>query len=279
MLEVPDAKQVRREDLNESASDDDESRDDRWDTAMRGKLNEQLSGVLDIRFMADQDSEKPQPRDSNEGDGADAEDAEEAGEEFAFRLFRDEEPHKVMLRPQDGGTGRAGDGGFVVPKRPISFYLAEEPPPQVVKEFKMAAVSAEYLFEDAKQRRWGLEKPWKVTTITITTSRGGNPSGSAPTHTATAEKGKGKGKRRRPSKKRRIILRVREKVKKEREEAANRNLMDKEQHLKDKKKRLNRLKKLKRRAKAREEKKGAPGDDAASKQSSRDTSPSHMNEE
>ncbi|KAI1079353.1 hypothetical protein F5B20DRAFT_544604 [Whalleya microplaca] len=273
MFEVPDAKQVRREDLYGSASDDDESRDDRWDSAMRWKLNEQLSGVLDLHFSTDRNNERPQTVGANEEVG-DEVDTEEAGQEFAFRLFRDEEPHKVVLQPQNGQTDGAGNGGFVVPKRPMSYYLAEELPPHIMKEFKMAAVSSDYLFEDAKKRRWGLEKPWKVTTISITTNRETGPK-SSPVQNSTAEA----GKRKRPGKKRRIILRVREKAKKEKEENAKHELIDKEQHLKDKKKRLNRQKKLKRRAKAREEKQKAPGDEGGSEQGSRDSSPDDSHEE
>ncbi len=52
-----------------------------------------------------------------------------------------------------------------------------------------------------------------------------------------------------PGQEHRILLRVREKAKREREEIAKKLALDKEQHLQEKKKRLNREKKLKRRQK------------------------------
>ncbi|KAI0885127.1 uncharacterized protein GGS22DRAFT_200186 [Annulohypoxylon maeteangense] len=277
MLEVPDAKRVRREDLYESNSEDESMQDDQLDSTLRGKLNAQLSGLLGLNLEADGDDIAqipPGSRIKNAADDlvGDDEDAQKSGEEaFTFRLFRNEEPsHKVVLESQDIGTEKAGEGAFVVQKRPISYYLASEPPPELANEFRVASVSADYLLQDAKKRRWGLEKPWKVTTITITTNKKtAAPSGSTSSNGAT---GIGKQKKR-PGKKRRIILRVRQKAKKELEENAKKQLVDKEQHLKEKKQRLNKQKKLKRRAKARELKQSMKGD-GASEQNSRDSSPS-----
>ncbi|KAI0381780.1 hypothetical protein F5Y04DRAFT_59871 [Hypomontagnella monticulosa] len=271
MFEVPDAKRVRREDLQDSASDEEQTEDEQWDSTLRGKLNAQLSGLLDLSFTADgvieaQKPSKPQTDDINESpdDKVITNDENLEEETFTFRLFRDEEPlQKVVLKPQNV-EGKSSDGGFIVAKRPLSYYLAGEPSPESAKEFRMAAVSADYLLQDAKKRRWGLEKPWKVTTIAITINKKVAASGSSANNTIADEIGKPKKKR--PGKKRRIILRSREKAKKEHEQATKQHLADKEQHLKDKKKRLNRQKKLKRRAKEREKKQGT-GDDAASEQS------------
>ncbi|KAJ8123041.1 hypothetical protein O1611_g9691 [Lasiodiplodia mahajangana] len=63
-----------------------------------------------------------------------------------------------------------------------------------------------------------------------------------------------KKKRTRPGKKHRILLRVREKAAREREETAKKIALEKEQHIQDKKKRLNRKRKLKRKQKEREKK-------------------------
>ncbi|KAI2641709.1 hypothetical protein GGS26DRAFT_536539 [Hypomontagnella submonticulosa] len=277
MFEVPDAKRVRREDLRDSASDEEATEDDQWDSALRGKLNARLSGLLDLSFATDGDTEAQKPSESQTGDGNEGSNVgviENTGspkeEAFTFRLFRDEEPsRKVILKPQNV-EGKNGDGGFIVAKRPLSYYVAGEPSPESAKEFRMAAVSADYLLQDAKKRRWGLEKPWKVKTIAITINGKIPPTGSSASDNVAAESGK--PKKRRPCKKRRIILRIREKAKKEQAETAKQQLVDKEQHLKDKKKRLNRQKKLKRRAKEREKKQGIR-DDAASEQSSRNASP------
>ncbi|KAI0848662.1 hypothetical protein F5Y00DRAFT_238207 [Daldinia vernicosa] len=272
MFDVPDAKRIRREELYDSPSDEEAPQDDQWDSTLREKLNAQFSGLLDLSFAADGETRTQQISESQAGNAnenaQDGDDVEEPQEEaFTFRLFRDEEPsRKVVLEPQNAGVEGNGDGAFVVAKRPISYYLVEEMPPEAANRFKMAAVSADYLFQDAKRRRWGLEKPWKVTTITIVTNNkistpdsyiGGNSTASV------------KGKKKRPGKKRRIILRTREKAKKEQEEAAKQQTVEKEEHLKDKKKRLNRQKKLKRRAKEREKKQGMK-DDVTSEHSKRE---------
>ncbi|KAI0840084.1 hypothetical protein F5Y06DRAFT_263594 [Hypoxylon sp. FL0890] len=272
MFEVPDAKRVRREELYESSSEEEAPNDDQLESTLRGKLNAQLSGLLDLDFEVDESNQahqlpKPPTADANE-DHCDDGDVEKPAEAFVFRLFRDEEPsRKVVLEPQGAGMEKDG-GAFVVPKRPISYYLAGEPSPEAAEEYRMAAVSADYLFQDAKKRRWGLEKPWKVTTITITT----NKKMAAPGSSVSTANETGRPKKKRPGKKRRIILRVREKVKKEREAAAKQQLIEKEQHLQEKKKRLNKVKKLRRRAKAREKKQNVR-DDASSEHSSRDSSP------
>ncbi|XXG99939.1 hypothetical protein Hte_006280 [Hypoxylon texense] len=281
MFQLPDAKRIRRKDLydSDSASDEDtvEVEAGPLDSSLQEKLNAQLSGLLDLSFTAGENIETlqaPQSTESRNGDTSkelrDDGGVEEAGEEtFTFRLFRDEEPSRqVVLEPQDAGARKDGDGAFVIAKRPMSYYLAEDLSPKVAKEFRAVAVSADYLLQDAKKRRWGLEKPWKVTTITITTNKRIDAPDSHPNQDSSSEM----KKKKRPGKKRRIILRVREKAKKEREEATKRQVVDKEEHLKEKKKRLNRQKKLKRRAKEREKKQGAIGD-AASEANSRDNSP------
>ncbi|KAI1651694.1 uncharacterized protein F4817DRAFT_323317 [Daldinia loculata] len=273
MFDIPDAKRIRREELYDSASDEEALQDDQWDSTLREKLNAQFSGLLDLSFAADGDTRAQQVPESQVGNAnenpKDGDDVEEPQEEaFTFRLFRDEEPlRRVILEPQNAGAEKSGDGAFVVAKRPISYYLAGELSPEAANRFRMAAVSADYLFQDAKRRRWGLEKPWKVTTITITTNNKISAPDSSVGKNATADVEK---KKRRPGKKRRIILRTREKAKKEQEEAAKLQTVEKEEHLKDKKKRLNRQKKLKRRAKEREKKQGVK-DDMTSEHSNRDS--------
>ncbi|KAI1391037.1 uncharacterized protein F4822DRAFT_395280 [Hypoxylon trugodes] len=276
MFEVPDAKRVRREELYDSASDEEVVQDEQLDSTLRGKLNAQLSDLLDISFGADEHVGKKQPSESLIEDADrgpdDVDDTAKSEEEaFTFRLFRGEEPsHKVILKPQGSDAEKDGEGGFLVPRRPNSYYIADEPPPETAREFRMAAVSADYILQDAKKRRWGLEKPWKVTIINITTNKkSGALSGSV---TSDATIGAGKSKKKRPGKKRRIILRVREKTRKEKEEASKHQIIEKEQHLKEKKQRMNRQKKLRKRAKQREEKKKSGNDDANSEHS-RDSSP------
>ncbi|CAJ2508091.1 Uu.00g092770.m01.CDS01 [Anthostomella pinea] len=270
MFDLPDVKRVRREDIYGAASHGEDSHDDHVDDALREKLQAQLAGLLG--FLADEgasdEAEQSQSlRRGDEsglhevGDGVDQPDEES----FAFRLFRDEGPSHTVVLLRDRAP--EGEGGFVVPRRPQSYYLAEKPSLELAERFRSAAVSVDHLLKDAKRRRWGLEKPWKVMTISIGTSKGARPGSST-----SQSSNDSAGKRKRPGKKRRIILRVREKTKKEQEQAAKQQLVEKEQHLTDKKKRLNRLKKLRRRAKEKEKKQGANGD-AGSEKSSRESSP------
>ena len=269
---------MRREDLYDSSADEDDARDSEVDAALREKLNTQLSGLLGFGFAdtsndAQQSRQKPdKSNESDEPDGATADPAEDLA--FSFRLFRDEAPsHKVILE-RDEASEQSGGGSFVVAKRPLSYYVAEGPTPNAMTEFRTAAVTADYLFQDAQKRRWGLEKPWKVTSITVTNSVGRQLEG----HAKDATIARLADRKRRPGKKRRVMLRTREKAKKEQEEASKLKLVEKEQHVKEKKKRLNREKKLKRRAKEREKKQLANRDDnddggGSDHDSNKDTSP------
>jgi hypothetical protein len=200
-------------------------------------------------------------------------------EAFAFRLFRDEAPtHTVILTHEDDLTAR-GTGGFMVHSRPRSHYIVSAPSPAQASEYRSVAVSAEYLLLDAKNRRWGLEKPWRVIHISSASSSNNNKSTSAGGSSDSAgwrdkeKKEEEKKRKKRPGKKHRILLRVREKAAREREEAAKKLAVDKVEHLKEKKQRLNRLRKLKRRQKEREKKAqgqttnsgGGAGDDGSEK--------------
>ena len=265
---------VRREDLYDCSADEDDIRDDEADAVLREKLNAQLSGLLDVSF-ADTSDDAQQQQQQQQGlddpDGTTSDHAEDLA--FSFRLFRDEAPsHKVVLE-RDEAPGQAGEGGFVVADRPTSYYIAEAPPPHVMAKFRSVAVTADHLFQNAKKRRWGLEKPWKVTSITVTDGTRRRLEG----HVEDTATRVSTDRRKRLGKKRRIMVRTREKAKKEQEEAEKVKLVEKEQHLKDKKKRLNREKKLKRRAKEREKKLATQedGDDGAGSDpdSGKDTSP------
>ncbi|KAH7032929.1 uncharacterized protein B0I36DRAFT_382898 [Microdochium trichocladiopsis] len=295
MFEIPDAKRVRREDLYESSAGgssdgEDGARDVEMDAALRSKLNAQLADLLDVDFSVpgpasggaaeaerkrgrqprqqqsheagsdddDDDDDHHEDETMSDGDRQRGEQDEDDDEpvEFAFRLFSGEDPaaHKVVLEKQDDAADAAGDGGgFVVSRRPASYYIAAEPSPDDRERYRAAAVSHEYLLADAGRSRWGIEKPWKVTTITITTKK--TKDGKEKLMGTVAGNQPRTGRRTRPGKKRRIILRTREKAKKEKEVVAKQQAVDREQHLLEKKKRLNRQKKLKRRAKAKGQKK------------------------
>ncbi|KAK7911355.1 hypothetical protein PG985_013836 [Apiospora marii] len=273
MFDIPEAKRVRREELYSSASSDDDgddliSQDGQVDTELRERLRAQLAGLLDLDISSPSSLPAPGVTDtpaqksgtavaSDEGANgppagtdkplASDEDPDEVA--FTFRLFRDEEPsHTVVIKQGD----------------------ETQPDQESMAQFKFAAVSTEYLMANAKQRKWGLEKPWRVTKITVTADKNAKSLPDADGAEDTTM-GEGVSKRTRPGKKRRVLLRTRDKAKREKEEAAKKKLADKEEHLKEKKKRLNRLKKLKRREKQREAK-GAGGG-GTDEPSSRETSP------
>ncbi|KAK6833941.1 hypothetical protein PG990_001228 [Apiospora arundinis] len=297
MFDIPEAKRVRREDLYSSASSDsDDGGDDlmgqdrQVETELREKLRAQLAGLLDLDISSPSSLPAPgattdtpaQPPSgaavaSDEGangpsagiDGPPASDENNPDEvAYTFRLFRDEGPsHTVVIRQGDE-TQAGGKAEFVVARRPRSYYVAGKPDQETMAQFKFAAVSTEYLMANAKQRKWGLEKPWRVTKITFTTDKNTKIISDAD---GANDKAMDEGKRTRPSKKRRVILRTRDKAKREKEEAAKKKLAEKEEHLLEKKKRLNRAKKLKRRAKERA-KKGA-GVGGTDEPSSRETTP------
>ncbi|KAI8947926.1 hypothetical protein F4801DRAFT_486190 [Xylaria longipes] len=268
MFTLPEAKRVRRKDLDDdsasastSSGEEEVGHDSEAELALRAKLNAQLSGLLDFSFRVEpktqQQQQEGRPKDQSQCQppdpmsGVQQEDENQEGEAFAFRLFRDEAlTHTVVLTNEDPAA--LGDGGFVVP-RPHSYYVASPPSPGKVSEYRSVAVSAEYVLADAKRRRWGLEKPWRVIHITPN-SNSALPKavpGSAQDEGSAEKK---KTKRTRPGKKHRITLRVREKTARDREETAKKLVLEKEQHLQEKKKRLNRERKLKRRQKEREKK-------------------------
>ncbi|KAI1424407.1 hypothetical protein F5Y12DRAFT_454678 [Xylaria sp. FL1777] len=251
---------VRRKDVYDSASDsasassgDEGGHSSQVDLALRAKLNARLSSILNLKFSAAPEAQQQQ---ANQAKAQPVSDVQQQGdhpkeeETFAFRLFRDEAPtHTVVLTPDEDPAAQ-GNGGFVVPSRPRSHYIASMPSPAQESEYRSVAVTAEYLLADAKRRRWGLEKPWRVIHITPESSPAVS-SASVPGQQEGEKK-----KRTRPGKKHRILLRVREKAKREREETVKKLALDKEQHIQEKKKRLNREKKLKRRQKEREKKAG-----------------------
>jgi hypothetical protein len=182
-------------------------------------------------------------------------------EEFEFRLFNTSKAvTKIVLPDEQEELSHLGNGKFVVPSRPLSFYLAPKPSDQLQAEFEFSAVTGDEILERSRQRCWGLELPWRVTQITLA---GSDKSGGLSGDIALkgAETGNLVDKRRRPSKKKRIAVRIKEKARLEKKaalerekEAKQKESQDKEEYLREKKKRLNRQKKLKRRAKNKEEK-------------------------
>ncbi|KAJ4019847.1 hypothetical protein NW752_004948 [Fusarium irregulare] len=274
MFEVPEAKRVRREDLNVSDDGENESDDGLQDAELRAKLHAQMARSLGLDFDMGLTSDAPikesrsasrketHDKDIMDVDADEAAEEDDHEEEFAFRLFsKAPATQKVVLEEDTGPTGT----GVFVSGRPLSYYVVTNVPAQQKQEYAIASISGDQVLARSGDRAWGLELPWKVTKLTI--SRKANPDEKA--------EGEGEGEetrgKRRPGKKQRISLRKRAKAKEEKKAADAKKMADKEEHIKDKKKRMNRLKKLRKRAKAREQKQTTKGEDGQSDESDGDS--------
>ncbi|KAL6891065.1 hypothetical protein HDV57DRAFT_484431 [Trichoderma longibrachiatum] len=270
MFDLPDAKRVRREELH--ASDESSWSESEVDAELEARLNAQIAKSLGIdesayrppqppttlpvlqrpqasgkrgreALSSDSESEPGIPVDDDStpiDEGGEAED-----EGYAFRLFSTAGPApKVVLEDYDKVVE-----GKLLRGRPLSYYMATEVSPQKKREYEVAAVSGEDVLARSKVRHWGLELPWKVTSIKIT--RKARPGEIASHARSESEQQAG---RKRPGKKSRIAMRKKARAQAQAEEEAKKKMASKEEQIKEKKKRLNRLKKLRRRAQKKAEK-------------------------
>jgi hypothetical protein len=253
-------RRVRRDEVFGSSSDGSDSDEHRTDDAEeRAKLDARLSSLLGLDLDLSALPPDPAP---GQGPGAEHHEGDH-DQEFEFRLFsgpaRASAPAKVVLDVSDDDEAREGGGAFVTPARPQSYYLAGEASPEQRQRYAYAAVTAEDIAAGARNRAWGLERPWRVVRVTPSSSK--PPSSKACSgHGATAsseESAEARPRRKRPGKKRRIAARTKARAEKTRREAEDKQRISKEEHLLEKKKRLNREKKLKRRAKEKEKKSAA----------------------
>lgn len=246
---------VRREDLYDD-SHKNASDDDAGDSELEARLNAQIAKSLGLEKRHESPAAIHSDTVMQDGEGLEEGGSDRvddtAENEFEFRLFSTSGPApKVTLEDDDA----QGDGALVNP-RPESHYLVRKAAPAQKKQYEYAAISGDAILEQSRVRWRGLELPWKVTTITV--ERRAKPGDSTPS--SLGEEDDEASKRRRPGKKQRIGLRIKERAEKERQEAASKKLVDKEEQVKDKKKRLNRLKKLRKRTKEKEKKQAARGE-------------------
>lgn len=193
---------------------------------------------------SDSESEPGTPVDDDSTPIDEAGEVEDEG--YAFRLFSTAGPApKVVLEDYDKVVE-----GKLLRGRPLSYYFATEVSPQKKREYEVAAVSGEDVLARSKVRHWGLELPWKVTSIKIT--RKARP-GEVASH-ARSESEQQQAGRKRPGKKSRIAMRKKARAQAQAEEEAKKKMASKEEQIKEKKKRLNRLKKLRRRAQKKADK-------------------------
>lgn len=277
---------MRRDELYDSSSDAGSRShvDAEEDAEVRAKLNERLSSLLGLDLSASaptfehKESERPgdkplrvrrQQQAQEEGDDDDDDEKKEGEEEFEFRLFstssKSAAPAKVILAASDDEDAPQGEGAFIVPARPASYYVAGAPTPEQLERYRWAAVAGEDIILGARKRAWGLERPWRVIRLTVPPKSlaGLLPAQALPLVHPSDGGEPAVAKRKRPGKKRRIATRIKAKAEKEKREAEDKNKMTKEEHLKEKKKRLNRERKLKRRAKEKEKKLATKGEAGA----------------
>ncbi|CAH0024190.1 unnamed protein product [Clonostachys rhizophaga] len=253
MFDFPEAKRVRREELN--GSDCSEDSDVEYDAVLRARFEARLAETIKIGPAETETQPEPGGSRSNHGEDSDAQ-IEDGNGELEFCLFggTGAVPTKVVLEDDSESDGEGG----LVPTRPYSFYFPGRPPRKLQKEYDFSAVSGQDVLERSRQRFWGMEYPWKVTHITAT--RKGGPAAHA------SKENEDPNKRKRPGKKQRIALRVKAKERAAEAEAASKQAAEKEEQVKDKKKRMNRLKKLRKRAKEKGKKiaaRGTGGEDDA----------------
>jgi len=264
MFEIPEAKRVRREDLNESDVSGDN--DSEADAQIRAQLEAQVARSLGLDL---DDAHKQPPitpsshkaaasRKTEDVGMKHGEEEEHAGpEEYDFCLFggAGAAPTKVVLEDDSEPQGE----GAILKQRPVSFYLAKDLSEEQRQRFRAVAVSGDEVLARSQSRWWNMELPWKVTHITTTKKASSGQQGTAVLVSADTTE----AKRKRPGKKRRIALRMKERAEKDKMKTAAQLKEEKEEQLKEKKKRLNRLKKLKRREKEREKKQAAKGGEGA----------------
>ncbi|KAG8421754.1 hypothetical protein J3458_003600 [Metarhizium acridum] len=257
MFELPEAKRVRREDLNKEQDLPWSGREDEGiDLDLQARLNAQIAKSLGMDVdgpapTASSSHAKPHlalqhPTEAiGEGDRKQKvqENSDEDLGEFDFRLFSTASvPSKVVLEDE---TGPLGEGALVY-RRPSSYYLARSVPDSKRREYLAAAVTGEEVVERSHWRAWGMELPWKVTRLTIVRKAKAEENKKMEGVVTGQENAK---TRKRPGKKRRIAVRMKTKAKKEKADIEAKKVLDKEEYSKEKKKRLNRLKKLRKRAK------------------------------
>lgn len=271
-LKADRSSRVRREELH--ASDESSWSESEADAELEARLNAQIAKSLgldesafrapkpqttslpivtkpkvdekkkDEHLSSDDESEPKTPAESSPAKEGGEDDEDEV---YAFRLFSAAGPApQVVLE----NMNRVVEGKMTR-GRPLSYYLVTDLSPEKKQQYEMAAVSGEAVIERSKVRAWGLELPWRVQTIKAT-RKAASKRGEAVAHVEDDQP----AKRKRPGKKRRTAMRIKARAKAQAEEAAKQKMAEKEENIKDKKKRLNRLKTLRRRAKKKTEKGG-----------------------
>ena len=248
---------VRRSELYSRArEEDDETSEDGVDALLEAQLRERLVGIygdfdLDLDVRPQQGEKGVHDNDREEGAHE-----EEAEQEFEFRLFSGQggAGKKIVLSNEEEDTG---DGAFLVKQRRLGYYIAEKADGERKREFEVAALSGENVLRMQRSRAWGLEVPWRIKVIKVSSKRKVNTVDGVEKENLvfgiTDEDEE--GKRKRPGKKRRIVLRERQK-KRDALAARRKKEKDEKEAEREKRTRKNRERKIKRRLKDKAKKAG-----------------------
>jgi hypothetical protein len=260
MFEEPQAKRIRRSKI---FNDADSGSEELLEDAIPTEDNDEEAAIpayhFDYELLENDTGEVTQfahlrvHEPAQEDEAADKRQEEET---FEFRLFSapaasktecesktpKSAPSKINIRSPT--PDQPSDGRFVNPHRPLTYYFtsSDDKP-----NFSLAAVSGDDVLTLSQSPWPGTQLPWRV--IHLPSSKVSMPDVSSQAKSMLKVKGPHSADRRtgKPSKKRRILLRTRAKLVIEKAK-------EKEDHLREKKTRLNREKKIKRKAKEKAEK-------------------------
>ncbi|KAI4276751.1 MAG: hypothetical protein LQ337_002277 [Flavoplaca oasis] len=245
MSDLQEAKCVRRSEIR--------SRSTSLDSASSNEAKEQWRHKLDLAYK--DALSKQLTHNVHAPDGSPSEiPCSQEEEAYEFQLFSQRsrpstisapQPSKVLLRSP---SPEAKEPGFVRPARSQNFYLTGPVTTEARKRFQEAAIEGQHVMRQSQTMWPGSWVPWRLNTFTLPAYKRVN------THPRLLETSRG-GKRKRPGKKRRLAVRTKIQTRKKREEVVRLAEADKAAFHAEKRSRRNREKQLKRREKARNQKK------------------------
>ncbi|USP80588.1 uncharacterized protein yc1106_07862 [Curvularia clavata] len=241
MFELPDAKRVRRDELQSPTLSPRSSPDPELEELLRSKIHSQFT------FTTTDDAAQ---------DAAHSDEEETELRLFAAPSNAPPQMHKIRL---SSPTVENAEPGFAV-KKPRSYYFVDEPTSDEEAAFQAAAIDGKSVLE-LSQLPWpGCALPWKVRTISPAGMRREVLVGHGRMLATVEEK---MHKRTRKSKKTRIAIRKKLQAAKDKESEQARLAQEKQEAEREKKTRRNREKKLKKKAKEQAKKAAEGGNEEA----------------
>ncbi|KAL8860491.1 MAG: hypothetical protein Q9178_003150 [Gyalolechia marmorata] len=246
MSDLQEAKCVSRLDLrSRSASPASASSDDGLKDQWRRKLDLAYKDAISEQLTYDTYGPVEASPETLEGLNEEA---------YEFQLFSQNrtqsavstsQPPKIFLRSP---SPEVKEPGFIRSARSHGFYFTGPVTSEDQRRLQDVAIDGQHVMRESQTTWPGFKLPWRVTTVTLSSHAQANAV-TIPLDGAQARK------RKRPGKKRRIAIRVKTQARKEREKVARLAEAEKAALIMEKRSRRNREKKLKRREKARVQKK------------------------